>query len=236
MTNEELKALLASRLTKEATDPVGDAFVKNPYGSITGSLIGLFKDVEGNPEERRQLNRRSAAWNLLPGVGAYNSVRRRKSLAAELGKGEGYAKPVSEALGGLSSGVLSALVGGGLGAAFTALARKKGWDWALTDKADYGYIGEPGRGGYRERGITGYSDKPIKDYVQNMSIGAGAGLATAGVASIIADIAALAKRRRTKEEQKEYENSNTALNYLIPGKAQYNAWKTLGYLQGESEA
>jgi hypothetical protein len=42
-------------------------------------------------------------------------------------------------------------------------------------------------------------------------------------------------KRRTAEEQKEYTNKGTAKEYLIPGQATYNNWKSLGRVFGDSE-
>ena len=67
-------------------------------------------------------------------------------------------------------------------------------------------------------------------------VGAGLGLGLGGAATIGSSIAALAKRRRTLEEQAAAENDGSTLaRLLIPGVANYNAWKRLGASKHLSE-
>lgn len=66
-------------------------------------------------------------------------------------------------------------------------------------------------------------------------IGAGVGAGGAALSELGALIAAAIKRRRSKEEQKAYANSSTASEWLVPGVATYNAWKTMGRVIGDSE-
>lgn len=65
-------------------------------------------------------------------------------------------------------------------------------------------------------------------------MGAGIGAATGAIAPhLIAGLAALIKRRRTAAEQKEYEQNGGVGNYLIPGMATYNDYKSKGFLMGD---
>ena len=59
-------------------------------------------------------------------------------------------------------------------------------------------------------------------------IGAISGIAPWLLGEAIAPVAAAIKKRRTKEEQQAYANSGTLKEYLVPGVASYNAYKTLG--------
>lgn len=58
--------------------------------------------------------------------------------------------------------------------------------------------------------------------------GAAVGAAGAGLTGLAAAIKAAVDRRRTEEEQKEYTNSPTTKEWLLPGVGTYNAWKTTG--------
>ena len=65
-------------------------------------------------------------------------------------------------------------------------------------------------------------------------MGAGIGAATGVIAPhFIAALAALIKRRRTADQQKDYEENGSAANYLIPGMATYNDYKSKGFLMGD---
>lgn len=236
MTNEEIKMLLTNRLDKKAASPVMEIVTPSgvdPTGisALVGKLLGTISDVEGTEEERRKINSKAELKNLLPGVSTFDYAQRRKSLSKEFNGGAGYSKGISEgSLGSLSSTVVGALVGGGLMAAFTALARKKGWGWALTNKG----IGW----NYKKQDYDRYKDNPAADYLQNIGIGAGAGAGISALANIIGGpVAAAITDRRDKKEQGDYEKSGlaTAANYVVPGKSSYNAYKTLGYLIGESD-
>ena len=62
-----------------------------------------------------------------------------------------------------------------------------------------------------------------------------AGVGALALPSVAAAIAALATKTRTEEEQKDYEHSTaqTILNYLLPGMAEYNMFKSIGYMQDQ---
>lgn len=69
--------------------------------------------------------------------------------------------------------------------------------------------------------------------------GAGVGSLVGGGAALLANLigagSAAFTPRRTKEQQKAYANSGTLKEYLVPGVAPYNAWKTHGRTIGESD-
>lgn len=72
-----------------------------------------------------------------------------------------------------------------------------------------------------------------KGYKSRMAgVGAGLGALSGGALWLLAELAspirAAATKRRTKKEQEAYANSGTLKEYLVPGVASYNAWKTLG--------
>jgi len=73
-------------------------------------------------------------------------------------------------------------------------------------------------------------DKGYKGRMAGVGAGMGA-LSGTGLwllAELAAPIRAAATKRRTKKEQQEYANSGTLKEYLVPGAASYNAYKTLG--------
>lgn len=86
-------------------------------------------------------------------------------------------------------------------------------------------------------GIGGAVAKPNNDVA--LGTGAGIGAAVGGGAALLANLigagTAAFTPRRTKEQQKAYANSGTLKEYLVPGAASYNAWKTLGRTIGESD-
>ena len=55
----------------------------------------------------------------------------------------------------------------------------------------------------------------------------GAGIAT-GIPKAVALLAALLTKTRTKEQQEAYANGSVWPNYIIPGMATYNEWKSYG--------
>ena len=82
-------------------------------------------------------------------------------------------------------------------------------------------------------GIGALANK--NDRAKGALIGAGAGYGTTVAAQLAAAIAALAKKRRGDAEQQKYKDSSTVPEWLIPGVAAYNEYKTTGYLQGKSK-
>lgn len=61
-------------------------------------------------------------------------------------------------------------------------------------------------------------------------IGAGVG---AGITGLAAALAALIKKRRNKKQHEKYLESSSIPEYLVPGLAAYNQYKTVGYAEGD---
>lgn len=112
---------------------------------------------------------------------------------------------ISQGFGPFTSTLASMLAGAGLGA---------GVGGSLAPQ-----LGEPGTWG----AATGAGVGSL--------VGGGAGL----LANLIGAGTAAFTPRRTKEQQKAYANSGTLKEYLVPGVASYNAWKSLGRTIGESD-
>lgn len=96
-------------------------------------------------------------------------------------------------------------------------------------------------------GVGAAAGAGIGGAVTSDSIGAGAlngagrgaviGAGVAGGASLLAALIAACKKRRTKEEQlaAASDNSAVAADYLVPGYATYNAWKSYGRSIGDMQ-
>lgn len=144
--------------------------------------------------------------NWIPGVGAYRLTRRqRRQLVDDKGNAP---HAISQGFGPATSTLAALLAGGFAGGTLGGLvgAGVNGGDGALAGAAG----------------------------------GAGVGAASLGGLALLANIAggpiaAAITKRRTKEQQKAYANSGTLKEYLIPGVAPYNAWKSLGRTIGESD-
>ena len=75
-------------------------------------------------------------------------------------------------------------------------------------------------------------DKALnKGFATGAGIGAGIGL----LSNLGGAIGAGLTRRRTAKEQKDYANSSSLKDWLVPGHATYNYWKTMGRNIGDSE-
>ena len=144
--------------------------------------------------------------NWIPGVGTYRLARRqRRQLVDDKGDAP---HAISQSFGPFTSTLAALLAGGAVG----------------------GTVGA-GIGA----GVNG-ADGAVAGGGAGAAIGAG----TLGGLALLANlaggpIAAAITKRRTKEQQKAYANSGTAKEYLIPGVAPYNAWKSLGRTIGESD-
>ena len=69
---------------------------------------------------------------------------------------------------------------------------------------------------------------------EGAALGAGIGAGVGMVAPhLVGALAALIAKKRTIEEQKAYEETGAAANYLLPGAAVYNNWKNIGFLLGD---
>jgi hypothetical protein len=113
-------------MAKEAglTSEVGGSLAVNAIpllgaaGNIAGAMGAAFTPTRSEDE---QVEASKDTWaNFVPGVGAYNSYKRLGRSAAD-GK-KGYGGLMSEGVGGISAVLLSALLGGGLGAGIGRLS------------------------------------------------------------------------------------------------------------------
>lgn len=87
-------------------------------------------------------------------------------------------------------------------------------------------------------GLAGAASNGFKDdtrFLPGMGIGAAVGAGASVLAQAIAALSAAVTDRRTKAQQREYANSSTSKEWLIPGSAMYNTWKTIGRSLGDSE-
>lgn len=87
-------------------------------------------------------------------------------------------------------------------------------------------------------GLAGGASNGFKDdtrFLPGMGIGAAVGAGTSVLAQIIASLGAAVTDRRTKAQQREYANSPTAKEWLVPGASMYNYWKTVGRTVGDAE-
>ena len=180
-----------------------------PYIGGAGNAIGGAAGSMDTPASEKE----EKEWDENPayglGTGAYRANRRlKRQLLNDAGRAPHY---ISQSFGPGTS-LLASLLAGGLGGAVIG--------------------GGVGAG----LGFDG-------NRVRSAGIGAGMGAATGGIvggglgllATLGAGPLAALTKRRTKEEQKAYANSPTLKEYLVPGLAQYNTWKSVGRAVGDSE-
>ena len=179
-----------------------------PYAGTTAVGIGSAAGGLDTPatEEAEKEWDKTPGKNWIPGVGTYRLARRqRRQLVDDKGNAP---HAISQGFGPFTSTLASLLAGSAAG----------------------GLIG-----GGIGAGLSG-SDGALA----GGGAGAGAGAAVGGGAALLANLlggplAAAFTKRRTKEQQKAYANSGTLKEYLVPGVASYNAWKSLGRTIGESD-
>lgn len=157
------------------------------------------------PEEEEKKWDKTPGKNWIPGVGTYRLTRRQKRQLVDDKGNSPHA--ISQGFGPYTSMLASMLAGGAAG---SLLGGGVG-------------AGVGGAGGALD-GAAG---------------GAGVGAVVGGGAALLANLigagAAAFTPTRTKEQQKAYANSGTAKEYLIPGQASYNVWKTLGRSIADSD-
>ena len=170
-----------------------------------GGIVGAFSPAASEAEEKKWDEGGEELLGLVPGVNAYRLNRRIKRQTKD-DKG-GNAHFWSQRFGGLSAALLAMAALGVAGGAIGG-----GIGAAVNGKEGLGV------------GLAG---------------GAGIGAALGGTGALLsevgASIAAGVNPRRTKKEQRDYANSGTAKEWLIPGVGQYNMWKSLGRAIGDSE-
>lgn len=221
---------MAKNIQKTAASPVFDEVFG--WGN-TGVLPYLLTKAPSPAERKRMLVEDNNALALLPYIADWRKSRIRKSLSAEIRGDKGISKPFSEHWGRtVLPFVVMPGTGAGIGAAIGAYMDSKKAPEAAAGNEDAG----------QSENVD--SKINVKDALNNVSLkqlGAVAGGAiglTAGIASKgIGALAALISRRRTRRKQEQYELSgaSTAANWLLPGAADYNYYKNIGYLEGERD-
>lgn len=178
-----------------------------PYAGTAAVGIGSTAGGLDTPatEEAEKEWDKTPNKNWIPGVGTYRLARRQRRQLIDDKGNAPHA--ISQSFGPATSILASMLAGGAAG---SLLGGGVG-------------AGVGGAGGALD-GAAG---------------GAGVGAAVGGGAALLATLlgsgAAAFTPRRTKEQQKAYANSGTLKEYLVPGVASYNAWKSLGRTIGESD-
>lgn len=157
------------------------------------------------PEEEEKKWDETPEKNWIPGVGPYRLSRR---LRKQLVDDKGNAPhAISQGFGPYTSALAAMLAGGAAGGLL---------------------------GGGIGAGVNG-SEGALVGGGAGAGIGAGVGAGLGLLANLVGAGAAAFTPRRTKEQQKAYANSGTLKEYLVPGTASYNAWKSLGRTIGESD-
>lgn len=223
---------MAKNIQKTAASPVFDEVFG--WGN-TGVLPYLLTKAPSPAERKRMLVEDNNALALLPYIADWRKSRIRKSLSAEIRGDKGISKPFSEHWGRtVLPFVVMPGTGAGIGAAIGAYMDSKKAPEAAAGNEDVATD---------TKQSESVADK-AKELISNLSnkqIGALAGGAiglTAGIASKgIGALAALISGRRTRRKQEQYELSgaSTAANWLLPGAADYNYYKNIGYLEGERD-
>lgn len=212
---KELEEVLIKKASQiKAAGPkgeIGSMFAWNllPYIGGAGNAIGGAAGSMDTPSSEKE----EKEWDENPayglGTGAYRANRRlKRQLINDKGRAPHY---ISQSFG-TGTSLLASILAGGIGGA--AIGGGLG--------AGLGFDG---------------------NRVRSAGIGAGMGATTGGMiggglgllATLGAGPLAAMTKRRTKEEQKAYANSPALKEYLIPGLAQYNMWKSVGRAVGDSE-
>lgn len=171
-----------------------------PIGLI-GDTLGLVADI---PTDKAMAQRQQSKFlNIIPGVGNYRLMSRRKKLAADYkGQGAGTYKPVSQTLGSKTSVILLALLGAAAG--------------GLIERSNK-------EGDSRTNVVNGI--------LTGLLAGAGTGLAANGLGALTA----ATTKTRNKREQMNYQQTPDAWNYIVPGFATYNKYKSYGHMMNSED-
>ena len=94
-----------------------------------------------------------------------------------------------------------------------------------------GTIAGAALGALSAQGFISSDRERIRKAVMGGLIGAGIPLTFQGIGALAAAIS----RRRTKQEQREHDDSRNIANWLIPGVATYNKYKRIGRMLDEEE-
>ena len=182
--------------------PMGEGAI-NPIGqaAAAGSGIGSLMGMGSGPAtEAEELEwDRTPEKAMIPGIAGIRMQRRlKRQLTDDAGDNPHY---WSQSFGHIAPALL--MVGAG-----TAYGLKH---------PPKSFLGEP----------LNTKDTGANKMVGGL-LGFYGGLGAFGLTTLAAALLAAATRTRTKEEQKEYANSSTLAEWLIPGVSTYNKWKTLG--------
>jgi hypothetical protein len=197
----------AGALEESAATAVYSAIPVVGIANTAGLIHGLASPTPSVNDEA-DMNA-TTTTGLLPGVSASRVIRRLKRQNRN--RAGSSPRAISTVLAPLIHGAIGLVGGGIIGGALGAL---KPVD--------------------RVNGMDGMPDKSFEDHQRNMNtvMGAGIGMQVGmlglGAASLLSAGLAAATPTRTREEQEEAANESPVADYLIPGYAGYNYWKSMG--------
>ena len=205
--------ILEAILTKRAsagTDWLGTGIsaLPNVVAGVPGYIHGMVSDIDKDEIKKMDENQ---MLSLAPGVGPSRLARRMRAVDRAAGMENGTAH---RNYGSLVNPLLLGLLGGGAGAALGAYYNyKKGPD-VWKDK----------------EGKEHTTDRKWERILHGAGIGAGVGVGTSLLADLIASDVAMHTDTRSIQDWKNLAKKpmHTASQYLVPGKAVYDAWKALG--------
>ena len=210
------------KLASTMSDWVGDyaAHAMFPGIGSVGSLIGRVHGLASDPTTEADIAEANdnPGMALIPGVGRSRLVRRWKQQVRD--KEGGYTKGYSQVIGPATSTLALTLLGAGVGALSGHIWGK---DPETVKDSNGDVVWKP----------AWYEGKEMRGAEIGAGIGAGAGM----LANLLGMFSAAATRRRTAQEHKDYiENGSAVADYLVPGRAEYNYWKTVGRMMAEDDA
>lgn len=219
--NDVQKFILNRAIQKTAASPISDALVGGASNVILSSLI---------PGAAPVVNVANAAGYL----GGLFQDPMTEEQREDMNQNDHWAKSIIPGVAGYKiqrrRRAIAKELGGGMGLE-KPLSEQIG---PLTSSIISVLLGAAG-GGVIGANIDDV-DK-VGGTLEGTMMGAAAGLGAVGVSHLVGTIAAAIRKRRTKQEQQEYETDTgaTVANYLVPGLTTYNSYKNLGYMQGEYE-
>ena len=191
--------------------------------SLGGQIHGVATDT---PEDAKA----DSGMNFIPGYGTSQVIQQRRNLSKQLGNEHDKATAASEQFGGMTANLLPAVVLAALGGyagykhgdakAKALAAEQKTPSWVDPEFAQRHADSLAAMGSSVRTGST--------------AVGAALGGLLGGSAGpVMGSLLALLRRRRTTDEQRAYEQGSKAINWLVPGAAEYNAFKARGYIHGQ---
>lgn len=193
-----------------------------PYGSGLANLGGTIHGIATEDPETAKVN---SGMNWIPAYGTSQVVQQRRNLSRQMGNYDDKLTAASEQFGGLTANILPALLLAGLGGYAGWKFGEKPARTAATEMAK-----DP-HSGVTQADIDNMTNA---GRVGTAGLGAGVGAMVGGLAGpTMGTLLALLRRRRTPEEQKAYEQGGKAMNWLMPGAAEYNKYKAQGFIHGQ---